>query len=73
MTIEEIKGIGQEVSLDKLYTIHDRIDVIVPDEKADKVANIILEHGRSGLAGDGLIVVQSADYAVKIRTKEKLT
>jgi nitrogen regulatory protein PII len=44
----------------------------VPDEKADKVVNIILEHGRSGLAGDGLIVVQSADYAVKIRTKEKL-
>jgi len=73
MTIEEIKGIGQEVSLNKPYTIHDRIDIIVPDEKADQVVDIILKHGQSGIAGDGLIVVQPADYAIKIRTKEKLT
>lgn len=73
MTISEIKGIGQEVSLNKPYTIHDRIDVIVLDEKADEVVNIILEHGRSGLAGDGMVFVHPADYAIKIRTKEKLT
>lgn len=73
MTIEEIKGIGEEVSLDRPYTIHDRIDIIVPDEKAGEVASIILEHGRTGFAGDGLVVVQPADYAVKIRTKEKQT
>jgi nitrogen regulatory protein PII len=73
MTISEIQGIGEEVSLNKPYTIHDRIDIVVPDEKADDVVNIILEHGRTGLAGDGLIVVQPADYAVKIRTKEKPT
>lgn len=73
MTIEEIKGIGEEVSLNKPYTIHDRIDIIVPDEKADEVVNMIAEQGRTGLAGDGMVVVQPADYAVKIRTKEKLT
>lgn len=73
VTISEIKGTGEEVSLDKPYTIHDRIDILVPDEKADEVVNIIMEHGRTGLAGDGLVIVQPADYAVKIRTKEKLT
>jgi nitrogen regulatory protein P-II 1 len=73
MTIEELKGIGEEARLDRVHTIHDRIDIIVTDEKADQIVNVILKHGRTGLAGEGLVSVQPADYAIKIRTKEKLT
>lgn len=71
MTISEIKGIGQQVRLNNPYTIHDRIDVIVPDDKADAVVNIILKHARTSLPGDGLIAVSPLDYAIKIRTQEK--
>lgn len=72
MTISEIKGIGQQVRLNNPYTIHDRIEIIVPDEKADEVARLILEEARTGLPGDGIIAVFALDYAIKIRTREKL-
>ena len=72
MTICEIKGIGEQVQLYNPYTIHDRIEIIVPDERADEVTNIILEHAHSGFPGDGLIAVHPLDYMLKIRTKEKL-
>ncbi len=72
MTISEIKGLGQQVTLHKPYTIHDRIDVVVPDEKADEVANIILAHARTGLAGDGLIAIHPVNCVIKIRTQEKI-
>jgi nitrogen regulatory protein PII len=36
LTISEIKGIGEEVPLFKPYTIHDRIEIIVSDDKADE-------------------------------------
>jgi nitrogen regulatory protein PII len=71
MTISEIKGIGEETPLFKPYTMHSRIDIIVPDEKADKIADVILRHAHAGLPGDGLIAVHPVDYMIKIRTKEK--
>ncbi len=71
MTITEIKGTGREVRLYKPYTIHNRIEIIVPDEKVDEVIGIILQHGKTGFAGDGLIGVYPMDYMIKIRTGEK--
>jgi nitrogen regulatory protein P-II 1 len=73
LTISEIKGIGEEVPLFKPYTIRDRIEIIVSDDKADEAARTILEHAATGLPGDGVIAVSPLDYAIKIRTKEKLT
>lgn len=73
MTISEIKGIGREVRLYKPYTIHDKIEIIVPDERVEEVTDIILRHGKTGFAGDGLIGVYPMDYMIKIRTGEKKT
>jgi nitrogen regulatory protein P-II 1 len=73
MTITEIKGIGEEVSLYKPYTIHNRVEIIVPDKKVDAVIGIIVRHGKTGTAGDGLIGVYPMEYIVKIRTGEKKT
>ncbi len=72
VTISEVKGVGEEVRLNKPYSIHDKVEVFVPDEKADEVARIIYDHAATGLAGDGLVVVSSVDYAIKIRNKERL-
>lgn len=73
MTIFAVKGTGEEVRLNNPYTIHERIEIVVPDDQADSVVDIILEHGRSGLVGDGIVAVAPLEYAVKIRTKERLT
>lgn len=72
MTISEVQGIGEQVQLFKPYTIHSRIEVIVPDERVDGVITIILGHGHTGLAGDGLITVCPIESMIKIRTKEKI-
>jgi nitrogen regulatory protein PII len=72
MTISEIKGLGEEVPLNNPYSIHDRIELFISDEKVDAVVKTILENTRTGLAGDGIIAVATLDYTVKIRTAEKI-
>lgn len=72
MTISEVKGLGEEVRLNRPYSIHDKIEIIVPDEKADEIMKVILEHARTGLAGDGTVSVAPLDDAVRIRTEKKL-
>jgi len=72
ISISEIKGLGEEVRLNKPYSIHDRIEIIVSDERVDAVVSAILENVRTGLPGDGIISVAPLDFVVKIRTKERL-
>jgi nitrogen regulatory protein PII len=72
LTISEVKGIGEEVRLNNLYSVHDKIEIFVHDEKADKVTQVILEHAATGLAGDGVVAVLPTDYAVRIGTGERL-
>lgn len=72
LTISQIKGIGQHVTLTSAYSIHDRLEVFVPDAMADTVMNIILEHAKSGLPGDGLIAALPVDSLMKIRTCEHI-
>ena len=73
MTISEIKGLGDEIPLSGAYTIHDRIELIVPDDQEEAAVDVLRDHGCIGMRGDGIIAVQHLDYAVKIRTGEKLT
>jgi nitrogen regulatory protein P-II 1 len=72
LSILEIKGLGEEVRLNNPYSIHDRIELIVSDNQVDAVVKAILENVRTGLAGDGIISVAPVDFAIKIRTKERL-
>jgi nitrogen regulatory protein P-II 1 len=72
LTISEVRGIGEEMRLNKPYSIHNRVDILVPDERADEVSKVILDHAATGLAGDGLVAVSSVDYAVRIRNRERL-
>lgn len=72
MTISKIKGIGEQVGINNPYTVHDRIEIIVPDDKAGEVARIVFEEARTGLAGDGLVAVLPVEFMTKIRTGEKI-
>ncbi len=57
LTISEVKGLGEKVRLKNPYSIHDKIEIVVADEKADEAARAILENAGTGLAGDGIIAV----------------
>ena len=72
MTISNVKGLGEQVSLFNPYSIHDRIQIIAPDESVDEIEKIILNCAHTGFAGDGIIFVSPIDRLTKIRTEEKL-
>ncbi len=72
MTISAVKGIGEQVTLNKPYAIHNMIQIIVPDEKVDEVNNVIVNFTRTGMAGDGIVAVSPIDYMIKIKSKERL-
>ncbi len=72
MTISEVKGVGEQVQVFRPYTIHKKIEIIIPDDRAEGIANIIYEHGHTGFAGDGLIAILPVECVIKIRKKEKI-
>ncbi len=71
LTINTIEGTGEEVTVFRNYAVHKMIRIIVPEDKADKIVEVILSVARTGMAGDGIIAVYPIDYMVKIRTMEK--
>ena len=59
---------GSEYTVDFLPKV--RIDVLVTDLQADRVADAIVAEARTNQIGDGKLWVQSIDAAVRIRTGE---
>jgi nitrogen regulatory protein P-II 1 len=45
--------------------------LVCSEEDADKVVDIIKQHGRTNQSGDGIIYVSPVVRAVKIRTGEE--
>ena len=79
MTISEVKGFGRqsghtEVYRGAEYTVDflpkSRLEVLVPDGDAEKVASTIVEAARSGKIGDGKLWVLPVEKTVRIRTGE---
>jgi len=80
MTVTEVKGFGRQKGHVELYrgtTVEVnflpkvKIEVAVPDEKADEIIKIISETARTGEIGDGKIFVYDLKDAVRIRTGER--
>jgi nitrogen regulatory protein P-II 1 len=72
MTIFQVRGFGEQVTPNAPYSLHEKIEIMSPDTKAAEVMQIILEHAKSGLAGDGLVAVLPVESLVKIRSGEKI-
>ena len=80
MTVEEVKGFGRQKGHTELYRGAEysvdflpkvKIQILVPDEKAARVVELITESARTGKIGDGKIFVSNVEEAVRIRTDEK--
>jgi nitrogen regulatory protein P-II 2 len=79
MTITEVKGYGRQKGHTELYRGAEyavnflpkiRIEVVVPEEEADKVVEAIGSAAKTGQIGDGKIFVTPIEQALRIRTGE---
>src|SRR5687768_4629055 len=80
MTVEEVKGFGRQKGHTELYRGAEysvdflpkvRLEILVPDDKAVEVVELITESARTGKIGDGKIFVTLVDEVIRIRTGER--
>src|SRR5881409_417286 len=80
MTISEVKGFGRQKGHTELYRGAEysvdflpkvKIQILVPDDKAAKVVEVITDSAKTGKIGDGKIFVSNVEEVIRIRTGEK--
>jgi len=80
MTVSEVKGFGRQRGHTELYRGAEyqvdflpkvKVQILVPDDKAGSVVEIIKNIARTGKIGDGKIFVTAVDEIIRIRTGEK--
>ena len=80
MTVAEVKGFGRQKGHTELYRGAEysvdflpkvKIQVLVPDDKAATVVQVITDSAKTGKIGDGKIFVSNVEEVIRIRTGEK--
>ena len=80
MTVSEVRGFGGQKGHTELYRGAEytvdflpkvKVEVVVPDERADVALEAILKAAWTGSIGDGKIFVSDVAQAVRIRTGER--
>ena len=80
MTVEEVKGFGRQKGHTELYRGAEysvdflpkvKIQILVPDDAAAKVVQVITDSAKTGKIGDGKIFVSNVEEVIRIRTGEK--
>ncbi len=79
MTVTEIRGYGRQKGHTETYRGNEyqiefipkmKIEIVVPDDKADLVIDTIIQIAKTGDIGDGKIFVSAIEDAIRIRTEE---
>jgi nitrogen regulatory protein P-II 1 len=79
ITITEVQGFGRqrghtEVYRGAEYTVEFipkvRVEVLTDDEAARRVADAIVDAGRTGQIGDGKVWISPVDSIIRVRTGE---
>lgn len=80
ITVSNVLGCGRQKGHTQIYRGQEmvtqllpkvKMELVVLDEKADEVIDIITKTARTGAVGDGKIFVYSIENAIRIRTGEK--
>jgi len=80
MTVYEVKGFGRQKGHTELYRGAEyvvdflpkvKIEVLVADEQAAAVADIIVAAAHTGRIGDGKLFITPVEEVVRIRTGER--
>jgi nitrogen regulatory protein P-II 1 len=79
MTVIEVKGFGRQKGHTEIYRGSEytvdllpkiKIEVVVPDERAEEVVATIIAAAKTGKIGDGKVFVSPIEQATRIRTEE---
>jgi nitrogen regulatory protein P-II 1 len=80
MTVSEVRGFGRQKGHTELYRGGEytvdflpkiKVEVVVPDHLASKVADVIAGAAKTGNIGDGKIFICPVESAIRIRTGER--
>jgi nitrogen regulatory protein P-II 1 len=80
MTATEVKGRGRQKGIALQWRAGDyrvefipkmKLEVVVDDQNAEAVINLICDVAQTGEAGDGKIFVYSVEDVIRVRTKER--
>lgn len=80
MTVSEVKGFGRQKGIVEVYRGAEyhipfipktKLEIVVTDDMAEKVVQLIQEKAQTGEIGDGKIFVGSIEETVRIRTGER--
>ncbi len=79
MTVTEVKGFGRQKGQTEIYrgaeyTVHfvpkAKLEIVVPDDRAEAVVEAITRAARTDRIGDGKVFVLDVEKALRIRTGE---
>jgi nitrogen regulatory protein P-II 1 len=79
VTVSDVRGFGRAQPVGAMNTVAEgaveyvkksKLEVVVPDEMAEKVVEAIQRNAHTGNAGDGKIFIYQVDDVVRIRTGE---
>jgi nitrogen regulatory protein P-II 1 len=80
MTVSEVKGRGQQKGITQQWRGAEyvvdfipktKLEIVVPDDKAEKIVEIICSVANTGSIGDGKIFLIPVKDAIRVRTKER--
>jgi nitrogen regulatory protein P-II 1 len=80
MTITEVKGFGRQKGHTEMYRGTEykieflpkiKIEVVIEDERVEKIMNLIASAASNNHIGDGKIFVSPIEDVMRIRTKER--
>jgi len=79
MTVSEVKGFGRQKGHTEIYRGSEytvdflpklKVEVVLPDSRAEAAVNAIVKAAKTGKIGDGKVFVSTVENAVRIRTEE---
>ena len=80
MTVSEVRGHGRQKGHTETYRGREydifllpklRIELVVPDDRVDKIVDVISESAATGEIGDGKIFLYAAQDAIRIRNRQR--
>ena len=80
VSVSEVRGFGRQKGRTEIYKGAEyvvdflpktKIEIVVPDDLAERVVECIARSARTGKIGDGKIFVYAVESALRIRTGER--
>jgi nitrogen regulatory protein P-II 1 len=80
MTVTEVQGFGRQAGHTEVYRGTEykidfvpkaRLEILVDDDDAARIVDVIVEAARTGKIGDGKVWVAPVDSIVRVRTGER--